>query len=62
MKTVVYFILRSEKDGLNADVLFREMGERVERDPDHYVSLMDKETSKIDAVSEHISYGLERCI
>jgi hypothetical protein len=60
MKTVVYFILRSEKDGLNADVLFREMGERVERDPDHSVSLMDdetpmdKETSKIDAVEEHL--------
>jgi hypothetical protein len=41
---------------LNADVLFREMGERVERDPYHYVSLlddempMDKGTSNIDAV------------
>jgi hypothetical protein len=40
----VYFNLRSEKEGLNADVLFREMGELVEKDSSHYAPLMDDET------------------
>jgi hypothetical protein len=44
MQTVMYFNLRVEKEGLNADVLLREMGERAESDPYHHVPLMDDET------------------
>jgi hypothetical protein len=44
MQTVMYFNLRVEKEGLNADVLLHEMGDRAESDPYHHVPLMDDET------------------
>jgi hypothetical protein len=59
METVMYFNLRVEKEGLNADVLLRDMGDRAESDPYHHVPLMDDETPtdqgtpKIDAVEKH---------
>jgi hypothetical protein len=43
MQNVMYFNLRVEKEGLNADVLLREMGERAESDPCHHVPLMEDE-------------------
>jgi hypothetical protein len=44
MQTVMYFNLRVEKEGMNADVLLREMGDHAESDPYLHVPLIDDAT------------------
>jgi hypothetical protein len=41
IQTVMYFNLRVEKEGLNANDLLREMRECAESDPYHHVPHMD---------------------
>jgi hypothetical protein len=41
--TVMYFNLRVEKEGLTANDLLREMGERAESEPYHHIPHMDDE-------------------